>query len=197
MRRAGAYAGRFARAVMTPPTLPIPSLIPAPIQPVHHAAILRNNAQFVHWLSPLDGADLTDLLGHADYAWQLQAGEAALIAYEGHGAYRHKNVDWLSARLDNFFYIDRIVIGAPAQGQGVGRALYADVETTARECGHTHIACEVNTQPDNPGSHAFHRALGFNPIGDVDYPNGVSVRYYMRKLPSSTEKLLAASRLPA
>lgn len=155
----------------------------SPIQPSHHAAILRNNAQFVHWLSPLDDMALSALLGHADYAQQLYAGEAALIAYDGNGPYRHKNVDWLSARLENYIYIDRVVIGASAQGQGAGRALYADLETTARARGHTHVACEVNTQPDNPGSHAFHRALGFDPIGDVERPNSVSVRYYVRKLP--------------
>lgn len=157
-------------------------LPPSPIQPAHHAAILRNNERFVHWLSPLDGAGLSDLLGQADYARQFQAGEAALIAYAGQGPYRHKHVDWLSARLDNYFYIDRIIIGASAQGQGIGRALYTDVETSARLRGHSHIACEVNTQPDNPGSHSFHLALGYNPFGDIDYPNGVSVRYYVRKL---------------
>lgn len=156
--------------------------LPSPIQPAHYAAILRNNEQFVHWLSPLDDTELTELLSHADYARQLHAGEAALIAYNGQGLYRHKNVDWLSARLENYFYIDRIVIGAPAHGQGVGRALYADVEKTARLRGHTHVACEVNIQPDNPGSHAFHLALGYEPFGDVAYPNDVSLRYYVRKL---------------
>lgn len=156
---------------------------PSPIQTAHHAAILRNNERFVHWLSPLDGVDLTELLGHADYARQVHAGEGALIAYDGHGPYRHKHVDWLSARLDSYFYIDRIVIGAAAQSQGAGRLLYADVEVAARLRGHSHIACEVNTRPDNPGSHAFHVALGYKAIGDVDYPNEVSVRYYVRKLP--------------
>lgn len=159
---------------------------PAPIQPAHHAAILRNNQAFVHWLSPLDQRALIDLLGQADYAQQRQDGEAALIAYDGHGPYRHKNVDWLCARLDNFFYIDRVVIGMAAQGQGVGRVLYADVECAARARGHTHIACEVNTRPDNHGSHAFHQSLGYTPIGDVDYGNNgggdLSVRYYVRKL---------------
>lgn len=170
---------------------------PRPIQPAHHAAILRNNQQFVHWLSPLDGADLTVLLGHADYAQQFADGQAALIGYAGDSAYRHKHVDYLSARLDRYVYIDRIVIGAAGQGQGWGRTLYADIEEFARRSGHTHLACEVNTRPDNPGSHAFHRALGFAAFGDEDYEGGVSVRYYVRKLPPKTEKPLAAARLPA
>lgn len=170
---------------------------PTPIQPAHHAVILRNNQRFVHWLSPLDGADLTALLGHADYAHQFADGQAALIGYAGDSAYRHKHVDYLSARLDRYVYIDRIIIGDAGQGQGWGRALYADIEDFARRRGHTHLACEVNTRPDNPGSHAFHSALGFAAFGDVDYDGGLSVRYYVRKLPPKAEKPLAAARLPA
>jgi len=156
--------------------------MPKTIQPTHHAAILRNNEQFVHWLSPLDAAGLSQLLSHADHAKQLNAGEAVIIAYDGNGLYRHKNVDWLSERFDNYIYIDRVIIGEAAQGQGAGRTLYADLETAARRRGHTHIACEVNTVPNNPASHAFHLALGFEPLDDVNYPNGVSLRYYVRKL---------------
>jgi predicted GNAT superfamily acetyltransferase len=173
------------------------SLAPSQIQPAHHATILRNNQEFVHWLSPLDAAGLTTLLGHADYAQQIADGQAAVIGYDGGGAYRHKHVDYLSVRLDRYFYIDRVIIGAAAQGHGLGRALYADLEDYARACGYTHIACEVNTRPDNPGSHAFHRALRFAVFGDADYDDGLSVRYYVRKLSPKTEKPLAAARLPA
>ena len=157
-------------------------MTPQPILQSHHAAILRNNETFVHWLSPLDMSDLEALLEQADYARQLNDGAAVLIGYDGNGPYRHKNVDWLSTRLDNYFYIDRVIIGSGAQGQGVGRRLYADLETFVRDRGHSQIACEVNTIPDNPGSHAFHLSLGFAPIGEEPYPSGKSVRYYVRKL---------------
>lgn len=170
---------------------------PTQIKPAHHATILRNNQEFVHWLSPLDAAGLAVLLGHADYARQIADGQAAAIGYDGGGTYRHKHIDYLSARLDRYFYIDRIIIGAAAQGQGLGRALYGDIEDCARARGYTHIACEVNTRPDNPDSHAFHRTLGFAAFGDADYADGLSVRYYVRKLPLRTEKPLAAARLPA
>lgn len=167
-----------------------------PIRAEHYAAILRNNEQFVHWLSPLDVTELTELLNHADYAKQRNDGEAMLIAYDGNGPRRHKNVDWLSERLENYFYIDRVIIGAAAQGQGAGRALYADLEIAARHRRYSHIACEVNTRPNNPGSHAFHLALGYEPLDDVDYPNGVSLRYYVRKLLKEGEKPLAPRGIP-
>lgn len=154
---------------------------PGPVDTTHHAAILRNNQQFVHWLSPLNANDLADLLGQADYARQCLKGEAVLIAYNGNGPYRHKNVDWLSRRVGSYVYIDRIIIGAAAQGEGLGRLLYDDLIDFATQAGFSNIACEVNTNPDNPGSHAFHQKLGFQALEEETY-GGVSLRYYRRKL---------------
>jgi len=157
-------------------------MTPAEIKPWHYPAILRNNARFVHWLSPLNEDDLSELLNRSDYARQLHSGEAVAFAYDGGSDYRHKHVNWLSGRLGRYLYIDRIIVGDGAQGQGAGRALYRDLDSFARNAGHSHLACEVNTAPDNPGSHAFHLGTGFRPLGDADYADGLSVRYYLRKL---------------
>lgn len=156
--------------------------IPEPVEPAHHDAILRNNRRFVHWLSPLDAAELEDLLGHADYARQLCGGDAVLIAYDGYGPYRHKHVDYLGERLANFLYIDRVIVAEDRIGKSLGHRLYADLTAYALSQGYRAVACEVNTRPDNPASHAFHRAQGFIPIGDAAYPNGTALRYYVRKL---------------
>ena len=98
-----------------------------------------------------------------------------------------KNLAWLRERVDNFFYIDRVIIGEDAQGQGLGRTLYDDVAAFAQARGHTSLVCEVNTVPDNPGSHAFHLRLGFEVLGEQNYPEkragkGVTVRYYAKAL---------------
>lgn len=157
-------------------------MTPAEIKPRHYPAILRSNAHFVHWLSPLDEGDLSELQNRSDYARQLYEGEAVMFAYDGGSDYRHKHVEWLSDHLDRYLYIDRIIVGESAQGRGAGRALYSDLENFARQAGHTHLACEVNTAPNNPGSHTFHLNTGFTPLGDADYADGLSVRYYVRKL---------------
>ncbi|MEL6686452.1 MAG: GNAT family N-acetyltransferase [Pseudomonadota bacterium] len=156
--------------------------MPSPIEASHLPTILRNNEAFVHWLSPLDEEGLENLVNVSDYAQQLRDGEVCLFAYDGHGSYRHKNVDWLSKELASFLYIDRVIIGAKAQRQGLGKVLYDDVMQFAREQGFRTIACEVNTRPDNPGSHRFHLAQGFRPIGEEAYASGVAVRYYARHL---------------
>ncbi len=157
-------------------------MTPSRIDPRHYPVILRNNAEFVHWLSPLDDAELIQLLKRSDYARQILQGEAALFAYDGASDNRHKHLDWLSDHLDHYLYIDRIIVANSAQGQGAGRTLYHDLESFARKAGHTHLACEINTALDNPGSHAFHLKSGFSQLGEADYPDGLSVRYYVRKL---------------
>ena len=151
------------------------------VRPEHHAKLLRLNEAFVHWLSPLDAEALRALLGRCDYARQTGDGQAFLLGYDGDGPYRHKNVDWLSARLGRYSYIDRVVVAPEAQGLGLARRLYDDMAAWSRKRGRDCLACEVNTRPDNPGSHAFHARLGFEVLGDADYGD-VSLRYYAKRL---------------
>jgi len=155
----------------------------AEITSAHHAQILRINTEFVHWLSPMDQAELTYVLDRAAYARQINEAAGILIGYAHDVDYpEHWNIGWLKSRLGNFFYIDRIIIDAGAQGQGLGQRLYADVERFARSRGHQWLACEVNTVPDNLGSHSFHKACGFKPLGEQVFSKVKAVRYYAKAL---------------
>ena len=150
----------------------------------HYAAFLDMNAEFVHWLSPMDEARLEWVLKRAHYARQIDDCSGALIGYACDVNYPdHKNLNWLNAHLDDFFYVDRIIIAAKAQGRGIGGKLYADVESFARDRGHKWMACEVNTKPDNRGSHKFHERMGYSAFGEADYPAyDAAVRYYKKAL---------------
>lgn len=154
------------------------------ILPKHYPQILKINAEFVHWLSPLDEARLKWILVRADYARQIDDAQAILMGYAHDVDYpEHKNIKWLKGRLDNFYYIDRIIIDSASQGKGYARKLYEDFENTARTKGYNRLACEVNTKPDNPGSHAFHLKMGFKVIGEKDYPQfDAALRYYAKEL---------------
>lgn len=149
----------------------------------HYPQILKINDEFVHWLSPLNEDALIALLGIATYAKQIDDAQGVLIGYSHNVDYDHKNLRWLRARFSAFHYIDRVIIDPSAQGNGYARALYEDFESDARSLGLPRLVCEVNTKPDNPGSHRFHERIGFRPIGDVDYPEcDVVLRYYEKPL---------------
>jgi len=155
----------------------------------HKARFLELNAKFVYWLSPLDYEGLDYLLSKASYQKSMIEPETgqflgALLAYPHDVDYPdHANLIWLQRKLSDFFYIDRIVIAAEAQGQGVGYKLYQDLSVYAQTKGYKNLACEVNTIPNNPGSHIFHQRAGFKAIGEQDIPEkGKAVRYYAKAL---------------
>jgi uncharacterized protein len=92
------------------------------------------------------------------------------------------NWDWLAARLERFVYLDRIAVAPHARGQGVARAMYERLFVEAASLGAARIACEVNRDPPNPASEAFHAALGFSVVGEAALSNGKQVRYFTREL---------------
>lgn len=69
-----------------------------------------------------------------------------------------------------------------ARGRGLARLLYGALITRARAAGHERIVCEVNADPPNPASDAFHRAFGFAPVGTAPLENGKTVSYLALRL---------------
>lgn len=88
---------------------------------------------------------------------------------------------WLEGRDESLIYVDRIAIAETARGQNIGEQLYNAAFSTFAET--NLIGCEVNTAPNNPGSHRFHKRLGFNEVGTRQYDEGrKGVAYYTRAL---------------
>ena len=80
--------------------------------------------------------------------------------------------------IEDFRYVDRIVVATAAHRRGVGRRLYDAVFDHARDHGATTVACEVNVDPPNPVSTAFHSSLGFVEVGrQSNYDGAVTVAF--------------------
>lgn len=110
-------------------------------------------------------------------------GRGFLIAFDHRSKITSENYDYIAAQFSSFVYVDRIVISARARGMGYGRELYEALFRDARRAGHGRILCEINTDPPNPGSHRFHTALGFMPLGAPRLlSNEKTVQYYLRDL---------------
>ena len=140
-----------------------------PAEKADYAAILAMNEGALPHVSSLTEAGFSELAGQSFYfVVALVDGAVAgfLMALRPGEDYRSLNYRWFSERYASFVYIDRIVVGPQFNGLGIGRALYADVERAARGVAPI-LTCEVNLEPPNPGSVAFHGKLGFAEVGQL------------------------------
>jgi predicted GNAT superfamily acetyltransferase len=159
---------------------------PPPIEPIgatDEAAVLALNNEHAAELSWLEPQRLSELLGEAFYARRIGSVEAFLITFDQDAAYDSPNFLWFRQRHARFVYVDRVAVAASARGRGHARRLYEDLFGRARRDGHTLVTCEVNAEPPNPASDAFHAALGFREIGTAAIHGGAkTVRYYAKPL---------------
>lgn len=136
--------------------------------PRDHDAILRLNLGSEAFLSPLDAKRLRHLAAQAAYLRVADAGggvAAFLLALAPGADYDSENYRWFAARYASFLYVDRVVVAADRQGQGLGRRLYEDLFAFARERGFARVTCEFDVEPANPVSAAFHARFGFREVG--------------------------------
>jgi hypothetical protein len=145
------------------------------------AVLLLNNTNAKE-TSALDVVSLKTLLDMAFYARGIDRGATAfLIALEQNAAYVNPNFQWFQAARESFVYIDRVIVSISARGQGIARLLYGDLIAAAKCAGHDRVVCEVNIEPPNPASEAFHVAMGFEAVGEATIHNGTkTVRYFER-----------------
>ena len=144
--------------------------------------LLLNNASAKE-TSVLDEAGLKALLNMAFYARGVDHGATAfLIALEHNAPYVNQNFRWFQSSRASFVYIDRIIVSSSARGQGIAKLLYEDLMAAAKRGGHDRLVCEVNIEPPNPISEAFHRAMGFHAIGQATIHNGAKTVCYFEKM---------------
>jgi predicted GNAT superfamily acetyltransferase len=126
---------------------------------------------------------LEELIALSFRTRMTESRDAFLIALAGRAPEVAPNYRWFAARFDRFVYIDRVVVAERARKRGLGKLLYCDLMEAARSAGHTRVCCEVNVEPPNPGSDAFHARLEFEEIGRAFLPDrGKMVRYLTRAL---------------
>jgi predicted GNAT superfamily acetyltransferase len=158
-----------------------PTAAVRPIEPGELAAILAlNNAHSVE-LGHIDIVKLGRLVSIAAVAIAMgPAGkpDAFLVAFDHALPAQGPNHAWFLARHPRFLYVDRVCVHPLARKRGLARALYAFVLAEAARRGTPVVCCEVNSDPPNPLSDAFHAALGFREVGRAFLSDrGKSVRY--------------------
>lgn len=148
-----------------------------PLTPDDAPTVLAINEASVHHLAPLDEAEYRWFLDRAALAWGAEVdGELAgfVFVLDPGQPYASRNYAWFSERYESFAYLDRVAIDARARRQGVGTAIYDAVEAHAAARG-VPLLLEVNLDPPNEPSLAFHAARGFTEVGTLAHDGGAKV----------------------
>ncbi len=122
------------------------------------------NQTALEGVGPLDRERLALLVKQADQALVLDDGgdiAGFVITLPTGATYDSSRYDWFEERLDDYVYLDRIVVAETHRRLGVASRLYDEIE------GDKPVALEV--YDDNDGSLAFHRGRGFEAIGELDH----------------------------
>lgn len=138
--------------------------------------ILALNAASTPAVGDMDATGYREIVGCAHRVLVAEAGGAPagfMILIRPGSEYPSLNYAWFEAKYDHHLYVDRIAVSTGAKGQGVGRALYDEALRIAAANGDQRITCEVNVEPPNPESMAFHTRLGFRRLLDRPWKDKV------------------------
>lgn len=141
-------------------------------------AVVALNETVAAVTSPMDAdrlAELRALSGYAEVAERDGTVLGFILAMAEGVAYDNGNYAWFSQRLRGFVYIDRVVVSGEARGQGLGAQFYDRLAARARQDGGRWLAAEIDSDPPNPGSLAFHRRHGFVAVGERRLESGKAV----------------------
>jgi uncharacterized protein len=105
-----------------------------------------------------------------------------LIAYLDTSVYDGEEFNWFRQHFTGFLYIDQIAVAQSSRHAGVGAQMYQLLEQRARQQGLTSLTCEVNLEPPNPVSLAFHSRQRFVEVGTLTTSDGRTVSLRRKEL---------------
>lgn len=142
-----------------------------PVQRGDLPAVRALNAAHVPAVGPLDDERIELFLTEAEAFWvALDEEDAAVGLFVGLLAghdYTSPNYQWFSQRHEQFAYVDRIALAPSTRGTGLADRLYDRWEELARSAGARVLCAEVNVEPPNPRSLAFHVRRGLVSVAEV------------------------------
>ena len=139
-------------------------------------------------VGPMDEARLTLLADIAPFCRVIEV-DRTVIGFmlgmtESSTRYDSPNYRWFAARHARFAYVDRVAMSVVTRNQGWGARLYGAFEAWAIGEQLPVLRAEVNTIPDNPGSHRFHQRFGFTEVARCrPYDPQAEVAMYEKALP--------------
>lgn len=156
-----------------------------PATPEDIATLVALNDAVVAVTSPMDADQMRALMqiaAHCVVAEHHNQIAGFVLAMQMKAPYANGNFSWFGARLNNFIYVDRIVIADEGRGQGLGKRLYDHIATQARAAGNLVMAAEMDLDPPNHGSLKFYAQAGFFRLGTRALDSGKVVSMQVKGL---------------
>jgi uncharacterized protein len=146
-------------------------------------AVLSLNAGAVDATGPLDQDGLARMRAMAVRADVVEVDgwvtAFALVLPPGTD-YDSPNYAWFSKRYDDFLYLDRVVVSRLSRRAGIGSTIYDAAESDAKA--HGRLTCEVNAEPPNEASIAFHARRGYVEAGRLTHDSGKVTSMLVKEL---------------
>ena len=156
-----------------------------PAQDQDFERILAINQAGRPGVSPLALAELAAIRADAPLFEVAEIGpELAgyVIAYVDRNVYDGEEFNWFKRHFTHFLYIDQIAVAQSARRAGVGAQMYQLLKQRARKQALTSLTCEVNLEPPNPVSLAFHTRQRFIEVGTLATSDGRTVSLRRKEL---------------
>ena len=158
-----------------------------PIQETDRSVVLRLNEEAVELVSPLDARALSWFVQHAFRAMAVEAdGEVVAFAFALIAGcdYASPNYRWFAERYAQFLYLDRIIVDESWRRRGIATMTYDAMEILAAAFGRQ--LCEVDLEPPNVQSLAFHASRGYEQVGELTVPSGKTRSMLAKELGGGT-----------
>lgn len=128
--------------------------------------ILELNEAAVPHVSSVGMDEMEWFLEKADPFLVVESeGEVAgfMIVLQSGLDYQSLNYRFFCGNVEDFDYVDRIVIGEKHRRKNLGYSLYEHLFSHSDK---EFVTCEINVAPPNPDSMKFHKKLGFSKIAE-------------------------------
>jgi predicted GNAT superfamily acetyltransferase len=155
------------------------------VRPDDLPEIVRINVDSAPGVTQLTGRDMAGLVTEATLAWVAIADRGIagyLIAFLGSANYGGEEFAWFKRRGQTFVYVDQVALARSYRGRGIASRLYSELErwSSGQLC--DSLNCEVNLDPPNPASMAFHARYGFIEIGRMHTSDGRHVALLQKEV---------------